>query len=256
MKKTVYDIIFYLAVFMALMIVLSRITDTIAPLFGVKGDHPVALIVSSGLTNLIVIVLFLWRRWGHVGRNFLKDRPMASLGWTLGAAAGVIIPAVWLQEQLPDLPDITSDIILKMVHTPGGYFILAITTPLAEEIVFRGAILRRLLDTTTYHWVAIIVSAILFDLIHINPTQMPQAFLVGIILGWIYYRAGSTIPCIVFHWLNNTIAYFFILILPDPQMKLTDLYGGNNQSLLLSILFSLCIFIPSIIQLNARLKRH
>ena len=102
MKKTVYDIIFYLAVFMALMIVLSRITDTIAPLFGVKGDHPVALIVSSGLTNLIVIVLFLWRRWGHVGRNFLKDRPMASLGWTLGAAAGVIIPAVWLQEQLPD----------------------------------------------------------------------------------------------------------------------------------------------------------
>ena len=33
MKKTVYDIIFYLAVFMALMIVLSRITDTIAPLF-------------------------------------------------------------------------------------------------------------------------------------------------------------------------------------------------------------------------------
>ena len=79
---------------------------------------------------------------------------------------------------------------------------------------------------------------------------------MGIMLGWIYYRAGSAIPCIVFHWLNNTMAYFIALMLPDPEMKLIDLYGGNNQSLLLSILFSLCIFIPSVIQLNARLKRH
>lgn len=256
MKKTVYDVIFYLAVFMALQIVLSQLTGVVAPLFGVKGDHPVALVVSSCLTNLLVIVLFLWRRWGSVGRNFLRLRPMASLGWTIGAAAGVVIPAVWLQEQLPALPDMASETLLKIIHTTGGYFALAILAPVAEEIVFRGAILRRLLDTSTGHWPAILVSALLFALVHINPAQMPHAFMMGIMLGWIYYRAGSAIPCIVFHWLNNTMAYFIALMLPDPEMKLIDLYGGNNQSLLLSILFSLCIFIPSVIQLNARLKRH
>ena len=181
---------------------------------------------------------------------------MASLGWTMGAAAGVVIPATWLQELLPALPDMASDTLMKIIHTTGGYFALAILAPVAEEIVFRGAILHRLLDTSTGHWPAILVSALLFALVHINPAQMPHAFLMGIMLGWIYYRAGSAIPCIVFHWLNNTMAYFIALMLPDPEMKLIDLYGGNNQSLLLSILFSLCIFIPSVIQLNTRLKRH
>ncbi|MCI7044794.1 MAG: CPBP family intramembrane metalloprotease, partial [Prevotella sp.] len=60
---------------------------------------------------------------------------------------------------------------------------------------------------------------------------------------------------VVFHWTNNTIAYILCNILPDPNITLTEFYHGNTQSVLLSVLFSLCIFIPSLLQLNRMMKK-
>ena len=39
-----------------------------------------------------------------------------------------------------------------------------------------------------------------------NPVQIVYATLLGVILGWIYYRTGSLMSVIVGHVLNNTIA--------------------------------------------------
>ena len=143
-----------------------------------------------------------------------------------------------------------------MVHTTGGYFAIAILAPLAEEIVFRGAIVGRLAQVAKNRWAAILVSALLFALVHGNPVQMPHAFVIGVFLGWLFLRTGSIIPGVVFHWMNNTIAYFLTLFMPDPDMKIVELYGGNQQSLLLSILFSLCILVPSVIQIAQRTSTH
>ena len=256
MKKTIIDLIMFIAVFVGLQVFVILLTDAVAPLFGVKGDHPMAMVVSSSVANLVTIAIFLWRRWGRVGKDFLRTRPMATLGWTMAAAAGVVIPSIWLQEQLPPLPDTASEVLIKMVHATGGYFAIAILAPLAEEIVFRGAIAGRLAQVTKSRWTAVIVSALLFALVHGNPVQMPHAFVIGVFLGWLFLRTGSIIPGVVFHWMNNTIAYFLTLVMPDPDMKIVELYGGNQQSLLLSILFSLCILVPSVIQIAQRTSKR
>jgi hypothetical protein len=103
--------------------------------------------------------------------------------------------------------------------------------------------------------VAIAISALLFSAAHMNPAQLPHTFLVGLLLGWLYYRTNSIIPGVVYHWVNNTIAYVLYNLYPNPDMTLTDLFG-SQQRVLMAVGFSLCILIPSLIQLNMRMRKE
>ena len=126
--------------------------------------------------------------------------------------------------------------------------------PLCEELVFRGAVLRALLRWTPRHWVAIAISALFFALIHVNPAQMPHAFLAGLLLGWLYYRTDSVVPGIVLHWVNNSIAYVVYNLYPDPDMQLIDLFG-TQRHVAAAVVFSLFILLPALYQLHLRMKK-
>jgi membrane protease YdiL (CAAX protease family) len=142
-----------------------------------------------------------------------------------------------------------------ILRNPFGYLVIGLMAPLAEEIVFRGAILRSLLKWTSRHWLAIALSALCFALVHANPAQMPHAFLVGLLLGWMYYRTGSIIPCVTYHWVNNSVAYIMCNMMPDPDIPLIVFFNGSERAVIVALLSSLCILIPSILQLNLRMKK-
>ena len=69
-----------------------------------------------------------------------------------------------------------------------------------------------------------------------------------------YYRTGSILPGVAFHWVNNTVAYVMYNFYPDPDMKLVELFG-NQRNVAAAIIFSLFILLPAIYQLNLRQKR-
>ncbi len=87
-------------------------------------------------------------------------------------------------------------------------FALVVMAPLTEETIFRGHILRGLLHTTPPAK-AILISAALFSILHLDPWQMPPTFMVGLALGWVYYRTGSVLLCIAGHALHNGIVLMF-----------------------------------------------
>jgi hypothetical protein len=101
----------------------------------------------------------------------------------------------------------------------------------------------------------IAVSAALFALIHFNPAQMPHAFVIGLLLGWMYQRTGSLAPAIAFHWANNTVAYLLFRAYPDPSLRLIDLFSGQERAVLAAVGFSLLILLPAIYQLHLRMTR-
>lgn len=251
MGKNIFNVTSYLVIFVALQLGIGLTATMVAQkAFGVADSDAMTMVVASALANCAVIAVFLSFKMATLGKGFLLSRPMPVLAWSVLAALGTVIPSVWLQEMLPPLPDTVSEQMMKMVRTHGGYFAIAILAPLAEEIVFRGAILRLLCECFKSRWAAIAVSAFLFALIHANPAQMPHAFIVGLLLGWMYCRTKSIIPGVVYHWCNNTVAYLMAVAVPDPDAKLIELYGGNQTSLILSIVFSLCILLPSLYQLK------
>jgi membrane protease YdiL (CAAX protease family) len=52
-----------------------------------------------------------------------------------------------------------------------------------------------------------VVSALMFGVIHFIPQQVVNAFVIGLILGFIYVRTDSLWPVIIIHALNNAMAY-------------------------------------------------
>ena len=267
MKKTILYLFGFLLIQFALswivyaawLLATGSSQEYVMSVFG--GAHPEAItapmmILASALSGAITIAVFVWRKWAVMSPSYLRQRHWDVFFWCAVASLGTIIPSIWLQEQMPAMKDYMADSFTAIMTNDYGYFVLCLLTPFVEEMVFRGAILRTLLCSVSNHWVAILISAALFAVVHLNPAQMPHALLMGLLLGWMYYRTGSILPGVVLHWVNNTVAYAVTILLPaSNDMTLSQLFGGNQTSIILSIVFSLFIFLPAIYQLNMRMKR-
>jgi len=264
MKKAILYLVIFIAVqfLIGMLVPLLRDYTTLLSSF----DNTESLILATSVINILIIICFAVFRFTPLSRHYLQTRQWQVFFWTIIAALGTIIPSMWIQEKLPPLPNVVEQEMLSVMLNKWGYVAVGLLAPIAEEMVFRGAILRELLvwqkskldRPSTFlgnHWFPITVSALLFMLVHANPAQMPHAFVVGLLLGWMYYRTGSILPGIAYHWVNNTVAYVLTNLYPAPDIKLIDLYGGSETKVLLSVLFSLIIFIPALLQLNAKMKR-
>lgn len=92
---------------------------------------------------------------------------------------------------------------------------LVILAPLFEETFCRGILLRGMLKTVKPHW-AIILSALMFAVIHGNIIQGVNAFLLGCIIGYAYYKTGNIWLAMLMHATNNLMS-FLLLYTPLAQ---------------------------------------
>ena len=213
------------------------------------------LIITTTIISVIVIAVFLLTRWAQVSPTWLRTHPWSVLIWSVVAALGTIIPSTWVQELMPELPNWVEQEFELILKNRWGYLSIGLLAPLSEEIVFRGAILKSLLSSSRLPaWRAIALSALMFALIHMNPAQMPHAFVIGLLLGWMYWRTGSILPGMAYHWANNSVAYVLYNLYPNPDMKLADLFG-SHQHVLMAVGFSLLILVPAIYQLHLWMHR-
>jgi membrane protease YdiL (CAAX protease family) len=80
-----------------------------------------------------------------------------------------------------------------------------IVIPFFEEIFFRGVVYRWLRDK----WgvaVGIIVSGLVFGIVHLEPATVVPVIVMGFVLAWTYEKSGSLWPPILIHMLNNLLA--------------------------------------------------
>ena len=263
MKKA----IIYTLVFLALQFVVQIILSVayVAIWQDTSGTLPVwADIVIMVVYSVATIVLFLSLGWTRVSRTYVRSKPWGVLPWSVVAALGIIVPSLLLQSLLPEwtgwakeMADQTDLLFSQLMRNPGGYLVVALLPPVVEELVFRGAVLRSLLEWKPQRpWLMIVVSALIFALVHVNPAQLLHTFLVGLLLGWLYWRTGSVVPGVALHWTNNTAAYVLFHLYHNPQ-SLQDIVGPGTQPVLLALGFSLCILLPALYQLNLLMgKRH
>lgn len=80
----------------------------------------------------------------------------------------------------------------------------ALIPALVEELVFRGWILGSLRPFGERR--ALLLSALIFGLMHMNLTQAPFAFMLGLLFGFIFLRTGRLWPGMAVHFLNNAMS--------------------------------------------------
>ena len=153
----------YLLIFIGLQIVGGGIITILWNVIAGNSDETAAkLITTTAVVGIITIVIFLWTRYAEVSPKWLRTRPWTVLTWSVVAAMGAIIPSMWIQEQMPELPNFAEQAFDTILGTPWGYFVIGLLAPLSEEIVMRGAILKELLKSEKLPvWASITISAVM-----------------------------------------------------------------------------------------------
>jgi membrane protease YdiL (CAAX protease family) len=82
--------------------------------------------------------------------------------------------------------------------------VVCVQPALFEELAFRGVMLSSLRPTLS-DTEAVLVSAMLFMTLHISPAAFPHTLAMGIAAGMLRLASGSILPCIVMHFVHNSI---------------------------------------------------
>lgn len=169
---------------------------------------------------------------------------MVLLGLVLLVATSVVIDPL-----LNLFPDRYFEMLNDMIGTGGWAVLLTVLlAPVLEEMLFRGQIL----EAARQRWgpaKAIMISAAVFGLVHFTcPPQMVNAFVMGIVMGYIYVLTGSLMPVILIHAANNTIAY---LTMEFTGSQTTDLRSLVGSDVWYYIIYgaSLVVFIASMVSM-------
>jgi hypothetical protein len=152
-----------------------------------------------------------------------------AIGGLMFLALGVALePVVAL---LP-MPESIQKLMAESVRPNVFSFVsVVVMAPLLEEVLMRGIVLEGLLKNYKPS-TAILASAFWFSAMHMNPWQGLPAFMGGLLLGWVYWRTRSLLPCILMHALNNLVA-FVLCVFVDVNASFTDLMGDTTYAVLL-----------------------
>ena len=206
----------------------------------ITGDFSAEGLMSGKLSllyfaQMIVPVLFIWLM-GHVKSQNPMEAPvkvdaphLGKFNWlTLGILLMLVtLSLAWILDPVTEffpMPDSFKQMFDNISSSPVDTIVsVAIMAPLFEEFVLRGTIERGLLarkgDSRKTAAVAILWSAFLFGVIHLNLWQAIPAFVIGCLLGWVYYRTHSIWATIFMHFVNNfsSIALFWAIPAMDAD---------------------------------------
>ncbi|MBV6881523.1 type II CAAX endopeptidase family protein [Epilithonimonas ginsengisoli] len=121
----------------------------------------------------------------------------------------------------------------KLLKDPVALVIMTvILAPILEEILFRGVIMKGMINNKVAPATAIIVSALIFGAVHFNPWQFAGAFLLGLVLGLVYYKTKSLLMPILLHAFNNLLSA--LMMMYSDSETFSGLFNINKELLLVA----------------------
>ena len=211
--------------------------DALISLLGAIG---LSLVVSLGLVSqntdpengwgLIVAFSAPWfamAGWPIIATIIKGNGPKIDLGLIaprthlrLGFVAGLIslavasLAALIVTQFTGPISSTAGDIGLNQSGIVLVIFVLMAMfgAPIVEEIAFRGLLFGALLKAHVNEHLVVVITALVFALFHFEPKRFIILFAIGMILGEVRRRTGSTSAAIVAHIVNNTPVALFILV--------------------------------------------
>ncbi|MGD2248846.1 MAG: type II CAAX endopeptidase family protein [Candidatus Methanofastidiosia archaeon] len=191
---------------LALVVVIGSILQFYAFLPG--------LLVTEWLLIFGVPIVLLWRKKVDIKRSLkLKLQYIKSIHILMGILGGLgvytfMLGSVHIMENIlgpyPAMDFMEEAIPTTWLDLIPWIVVLGISAGICEEVLFRGFI-QTGLDN---HWgtvKAVVVTAVLFGLFHLDPWRTPGAIILGLLPGYLVMRTGSLYTAIVVHATSNTL---------------------------------------------------
>jgi membrane protease YdiL (CAAX protease family) len=102
----------------------------------------------------------------------------------------------------------------KSVDVIINVIIIAVIPAICEELFFRGALQRIIINITKSPWAGIIVTAFLFSALHLQFQGFIPRMFLGMVLGALYWYSGSLWTSIIAHFVNNAVQVIAVSFAP------------------------------------------
>lgn len=188
--------------------------------------------------GLMIGATLLYRRWRggnrSVGRYSVRGMNPALILWgmLLMTATGVVLePLLGL---LPEIPDFYGRGWRALLLT-------VVMAPLAEEFLCRGILLEaaRARGGALY---GLFFSAIFFGVIHFHPAAVVNAFVMGLVLGYVYLRSESLWLAVILHAYNNALA-MLLLTLGYAHTTLREVLTAAGHETLYTVVYAVSFVV-------------
>ena len=140
---------------------------------------------------------------------------------------------LFLFDPMIDLEEVQPSLLVYIL-----FFInICILAPIYEELLFRGILLRRF----TLRWSpqkSIIISSIIFGIIHLNPINVVFAFALGCVLGYAYLKTKNIFVPMLLHSFSNFLAFLqFVYTNQTAELDLPSTEAAQRELLINGVLF-------------------
>lgn len=214
------------------------------------------LFIGNSTGQILFLGLFsvLLVRWLHISRDdratdFLRMRwyPSTPVYLLIAAVLFVVVqPLVMflgylnslipVPESLVQMQFDQTKMIRQFLQTEGvlalGLFHIALVPSVAEELFFRGYLMRAF-EKSKGVMVGLAASSILFGLFHLQLQNVMPLTLLGFLLAVLTWRSGSLLPAILAHFINNGSAVVAGIYRPEITFAEADATSLPSPALIL-----------------------
>jgi len=161
----------------------------------------VALLLGAGSPVVVIELVQIQARYFHFSDRLAElQEPIATGLWQLGPFLGVLL--------------------------------LAVLPATAEELLFRGFLLSGL-STALRKWGVIVAVAVVFGVFHFMAVRFATAALMGVLLAYLCWQAGSVWPGVLAHLLHNGL--MAMVVYRQEWLESTGLLSFSDDPQVLAI---------------------
>lgn len=210
-------IVQFLAMFTIPVFIFARLCDSKpAEYLGLRSAKPIYFIL--GFVVLIIALPFVdWT--GTINHSLIPETTgMGKWMKSMEEDAAQQISYMLKREGI-------SELLLNLLF-------VAVFAGVGEELFFRGILQRLFIKLFRNPWAGIIVTAIIFSAIHLQFYGFFPRFILGVLLGLIYWYSGSLWPAIIAHFAYDAFAVILIHFNPSMADETGATASFGNQTLM------------------------
>lgn len=214
-------VIIVAGVFLMLPIMLESMTE------GMSNEEMMLLVSQAVMSNIMILqitaqaamllVFGLWYyfAYGRKKRPESAEKPdgshialLAALGLILQFGIGSVLSLIeiFAPQLMEDYNELMELMGIGEMSLP-VMIAISVMAPLSEEVLCRGVILRLAERVSARFWVVNFIQALAFGILHGNWVQGAYAFLLGLLLGYIYGKYRNIWLCMLLHGAMNLSSF-------------------------------------------------
>jgi membrane protease YdiL (CAAX protease family) len=178
-------------------------------IWAIAGGRILVVDLAQTISASALVLAWCAAAWREIATAL---RRVPHVGWFALAAVGALATFAVASAAVAALKHLVH---IPQVNYTDAYFdadygwlvpilTICVQPAVIEELAFRGVIfaaLRRVLDPSE----TVLVSALMFMILHLAVPSFPHLFLIGLILGWLRNRTGSLYPGMLLHFTHNLL---------------------------------------------------